>query len=210
MRNDPCHPWHYGEESCFLLYTIIAVCILGQVQSSRLLVRFSICPKKRAKWIEQIRTALETGRLDAGGASKLAGRLNFANQHLFRRLGRAMIRAIYAQTCSATGKIGARLREALEWWLRTLMLDITECCPFDQQHEGSICKLFVDAASTPPQCAAALCVDGDVVYTNAAPSYNMISQLMARRDKQITSLVRIDVIRSCAPLCRSFKCARRF
>ena len=136
-----------------------------------------------------MRSALETGYLNAGSASKLAGRLNFATQHLFRRLGRAMIRPIYAQTCSTTGRISARLKEALVWWLQILELDITECRPLASEREQKICRLFVDAASTPAHCAAVLCIDGDVIYTNAAPSSTMIDQLMERRDKQITSLV---------------------
>ena len=159
------------------------------MQSSQLQVKFNVCLKKREKWAKQIQVALETGHLDAGSASKLAGRLNFATQWLFRRLGRAMIRAVYAQACSSTGKIGARLREALNWWLQVIALDITESCPLAQQRERGICKLFVDAASTPAHCAAVLCIDGRVIYTNAAPSRSMVEQLIARKDKQITSLV---------------------
>ncbi len=34
-----------------------------------------------------------------------------------------------------------------------------------------------------------LCIDGDLVYTDAAPCPLMVAQLVARRDKQITSLV---------------------
>ena len=174
-----------------LVIASLLVCLLClyKVKSSCFSVTFRLCPKKREKWIAQIKMALETDHLDAGSASKLAGRLNFATQHLFRRLGRAMIRPIYAQTCSATGRISARLREALVWWLRILDLNITERCPLEQRSEQKICRLFVDAASTPAHCAAVLCIDGEVVYTNAAPCQSMINQLMERKDKQITSLV---------------------
>ena len=172
-----------------------------QVQSSQLHVKFSLCPKKREKWIEQLRVALATGHLDAGNASKLAGKLNFATQHMFRRLGRAMIRPIYAQTCSGTGKVGARLREALEWWSEILSLDISECCPFGDKDGQLICKLFVDAASTPACCAAVLCCDGILKYTSAKPCNRMLGQLAARRDKQITSLVRLCFCNMWAPLC---------
>ena len=99
-----------------------------------------------------------------------------------------MIRPIYAQTCSNTGKVSDRLHEALAWWLRVLDLDITECSPLGEQDEQTVCKLFVDAASTPPRCAAVLCIDGQVIYTDDAPSGAMIAQLAERRDKQITSL----------------------
>ncbi len=52
---------------------------------------------KMAKCIAVMRSAIESGVLHAGAASKLAGRLSWATQHIFHRLGRAMIRPIYAQ-----------------------------------------------------------------------------------------------------------------
>lgn len=161
-----------------------------KVKSSKLKVEFNLCPKKRIKWIDCIKEALACGHLEAGSASKLAGKLNFATQHLFRRLGRAMIRPIYAQACSGTGIVNARLREALEWWLRVLVMDITEECPLGRSTEQNICKMFVDAASTPAHCAAVLCIDGELVYTDAEPDPSMVKQLAERRDKQITSLVK--------------------
>ena len=165
-----------------------------QVQSSKVAVCFSLCPKKRDKWITQIRNALSTGQLDAGNAAKLAGKLNFATQYLFRRLGRAMIRALYAQTSSTTGKIGNRLREAFGWWLRILALNICESHPLNVNEDKKSHRLFVDAASTPAHCAAVLCHNDTMLYTNAEPEKGMLEQLIARRDKQITSLVFADSI----------------
>lgn len=192
---------HVFSVTCIMLSNV-------QVRSSELEVVFTICPKKRAKWLLQIQHALEADRLDAGSASKLAGRLNFATQRLFRRLGRAMVRPIYAQTSSTTGKIGARLRDALEWWLRVLTLEITECCPLGQHDEHNICKMLVDAASTPAHCAVVACIDGEIYYTDAAPSDRMVAQLQARRDKQITSLVCV-FRRRMAPLCFAIYVVRK-
>ena len=112
-----------------------------------------------------------------------------------------MIRPVYAQACSSTGRVSDRLREALEWWLRVLELDITEYSPLGERCERAACKLFVDAASTPPHCAAVLCIDGKVIYTDAAPSGAMIAQLVERRDKQITSLECYIASICIAPLC---------
>ena len=151
--------------------------------------KFYICPEKREKWIAQIANALEMGHLDARDAAKLAGRLSFANQNLFRKLGRAMIKAVYTQASTKTGLMNPRLREALRWWLRVLNLNITEECMLAKVHERGICRLFVDAASTPAHCAAVLFIDGHVLYTDAAPSSEIIGQLAMRNDKQITSLV---------------------
>ena len=50
-----------------------------------------------------MREALTEGVLHSGAAKKLAGRLNWAVQYLFHRLGRAMIRPIYDQAHSRFG-----------------------------------------------------------------------------------------------------------
>jgi len=44
--------------------------------------------------------ALQGGSLSRGAAQKLAGRLNWAGQRMFHRLGRAMLRPIYDQKFS--------------------------------------------------------------------------------------------------------------
>ena len=51
--------------------------------------------KKAFKWRCRIQKFLETGTLLSGDASKLAGALQWASQHTFRRLGRAMLRPIF-------------------------------------------------------------------------------------------------------------------
>ena len=66
-------------------------------------------PNKLRKWIRCIKMALDTGILRPGEASKLAGRLQWACQHLFNRLGRAMLRAIYDQQKCRSGRIAPRL-----------------------------------------------------------------------------------------------------
>jgi len=57
-------------------------------------------PKTVAKCLSCIRGALQSDLLMAGDAQKLAGRLNWSTQHLFQRLGRAMLRPIYQQKYS--------------------------------------------------------------------------------------------------------------
>ena len=66
--------------------------ILGiRVQSGRKGARFTLCPEKAEKWMTNIREAIVTSKLVAGSAQKLAGRLTFATQRLFHRLGRGSI-----------------------------------------------------------------------------------------------------------------------
>jgi len=153
--------------------------------------RFNVCPKKAEKWAAQIKEAIDTQHMDSGSAQKLAGRLNFATQHLFHKLGRAMIKPIYAQKTTAAGKVGPRLLEALKWWWMVLQQNVTEERAWGEEVDGRVCRLFVDAASTPPKCAAVLCIDGRILYTDLEPSQQVLSQLAKRNDKQITSLVHL-------------------
>ena len=58
-------------------------------------IRFRPESAKMRKWAMRIASYLQADRLTGGEAAKLAGALQWASQHAFRRLGRAMIRAIY-------------------------------------------------------------------------------------------------------------------
>ncbi len=129
---------------------------------------FNVCSKKAEKWSRQIAEAIESLHLDSGSAQKLAGRLSFATQHLFHKLGRAMIKPVYAQKTTATGRVGPRLLEALLWWLFVLGQEVAERRPWALS-EKSVCRLFVDAASTPARCAAVLLIDGRILYTDVVP-----------------------------------------
>ena len=65
-------------------------------------VGFTAVPseKNRIKCLRAIEAALRDHSLPCGAAQKLAGRLNWAGQYLFHRMGRAMLRPIYNQkTC---------------------------------------------------------------------------------------------------------------
>ena len=77
-------------------------------------------PEKIRQWISLIRHYLESGILGAGEASKLAGRLNWASQEIFDKLGRALLVPIYAHMRSRSSVIGWELKLALRWWLQTL------------------------------------------------------------------------------------------
>ena len=57
--------------------------------------RCSLPSEKAEKYMRTIKRALETDVLHPGCAQKLAGRLSWAAQHLFRRLGRAMLRPLF-------------------------------------------------------------------------------------------------------------------
>ena len=150
-------------------------------------IRFILSAEKAQKYREVICRALQSGYLSCGESVKLAGKLMFATQHLFNRVGRALIKPVYAQKSSRNGVISPRLRDALQWWLRILTLAICELRDWEQVDRG-VCHLFVDAASSPARCAAVLFHCDGIAYTDAAPNAAMWNLLMNRRDKQITGL----------------------
>ena len=53
--------------------------------------------EKIVKWSAKIRNILDAGLLHSGEASKLSGALQWAGQHSFKKLGRAMLRPIFRQ-----------------------------------------------------------------------------------------------------------------
>lgn len=160
----------------------------GQVQPFKAGINFSLSPDKAHKWLHIIDEALHSRRLDAGAAQKLSGRLMWATQLLFDRVGRAMIKPIFAQKASKDGHVGPRLRQALIWWRNVIAHGVTETKPWTEGGRARA-HIFVDAASTPARCAAVLFCDDEVWYTDGPPSTRLLDQLAARRDNQITSLV---------------------
>ena len=59
-------------------------------------------------------------------AFQLAGRLSFASQHVFKRLGRALLVPIFKQIRSRSAVIRPELQKALTWWMQTLSLGMSE------------------------------------------------------------------------------------
>ena len=162
------------------------------VLGAELLISMAHCickpaPKTIKKCMACIDDALELGTLKAGDAQKLAGRLNWSAQHLFNRLGRAMLRPIYQQKFTRTGNVGPELRNALQWWVMVLRLPIVEQRSWTQD-ESEPLHLYVDARSTPPRCAAVLFVDGKCLYTDGEPLEKYMSWLKKRGDNQIMTL----------------------
>eukprot|EP00973_Karenia_brevis_P046265 6414446-Karenia_brevis.AAC.1 len=70
------------------------------------------------RWKHKLEQVIGCMQLSSGEASKLSGQLQWGSQHIFRRLGRAMIRPIYAQIRSRRPNFNtnSELMIALEWW----------------------------------------------------------------------------------------------
>lgn len=142
---------------------------------------------KRLKWSAVIRGALACGKLHQGAAKKLAGALAWAAQCLFNRLGRAMLRPLFAHQHGRSSRIGRPLELALHWWIQVLELRLHEVAQW-AQGEMPAAHMFCDARSTPPRVAAVLFIDGEVLYAELAPDAELMQSFRRRRDNQIMGL----------------------
>ena len=134
-----------------------------------------------------MRAALERGRLTSGEASKLAGRLTWASQSCFRRMGRAMLSPIYKQQKGRSSNISLELRLALHWWLEVLHCQLSELRMW-KEVQLPAGQLLCDARSTPPRVAAVLILDKKAFYSDWEPPAELVDQFKQRNDGQITSL----------------------
>ena len=75
--------------------------ILGiDVRLGKKTVKMWPTKQKVQQWTAELRSHDATGEMTPGAASKMAGRLNFAVQHCFKKVGRAMVRPFYAKQYS--------------------------------------------------------------------------------------------------------------
>jgi len=139
------------------------------------------------KWIDSIKLAFKSKQLSGGEASSLAGKLSWASQHIFRKLGRAMLCPIFAQIRRSSSEVGEELAKVLSWWLGVLQQGSCEIRCWRVTHMKPV-QLLCDARSTPPRVAAVLLIDGCCEYADMEPQTHTMEQFKRRGDNQIASL----------------------
>ena len=142
--------------------------------------------EKVEKWSLLLKKVRNDKVLGTGEAGRLAGRLAFAAQYVFMRLGRAMLRPFFAQQYSplAGSRIGPLLALAIDWWLQALKLPL---CSEVKIHEpeGTAVDLWCDARGTPPRVGAVL-VDGSyIAYCDRRTGQGVLDIFVTREDEQI-------------------------
>ena len=148
----------------------------------------TVTAEKALRWSQTAQDILDKGVLASSEASKMAGRLSFASQHTFRRLGRGMVRPLFAQQYKPLpgGRLGPLLVLALKWWRQALMEEWSETVPWTLASETV--ELHCDARSTPARVAAVLVIGSKWWYTDWAPSDAVVSTFLERSDCQIMAL----------------------
>jgi hypothetical protein len=145
-------------------------------------------PKKVTNWAKDIDEAISKQKLSSADASKLAGRLSWAAQHTFMRIGCAPLRPIFTQVNKPLpgDRITNLLRDALIWWREYLRLPLKMTHYYGRAPE--CVHIFTDARSTPPRIAATMLLEGKLYYSDAEPSTEVVKQLLNRKDQQIMAL----------------------
>ena len=148
-------------------------------------VTLEVTATKRKEWGDRLREAKHSGILTAGEASKHAGRLGFAAQKCFHKIGRAMLRPFFAQQYAPLRgyRMSPSLKKAVDWWLEVLADRVTQKVP--TRRRTKMVQLFTDARSKPPRLAAVLVTEEGIWYTDLEPSQELWDTLRDRRDKQI-------------------------
>ena len=136
-----------------------------------------------------MKKAIATGKMTAGESSRLTGRLSFAAQHIFKRLGRAMLVPFYMHTTRKhyRPEMDHQLIMALSWWLEVLDKGICEVRTWKESKQKPV-QLLCYARSTPPRAAAVCICDGVIEYADGPPTERMMEQFKIRHDNQIASL----------------------
>ena len=127
--------------------------------------------ERRAKYLLMIEQALGSRKLQAGCAKKLAGRLSWSAQFLFKRIGRSMLRPIfqraysgwvYHRSLTSIPRVGVgvlidratelnkSLEVALNWWKRVLEEEVVEEHHWKAPDTKPV-YMFVDARGVPPR-----------------------------------------------------------
>ena len=115
--------------------------------------RCELAPAKAAKCVDTIVKALTSCEMYPGTARKLSGRLSWASQFMFRRLGRAMLRPLFQRAHSSECMLDEPLRVALGWWLEVLKKGVAEEYPWQLEADRPA-HLYVDARGVPPRFVA--------------------------------------------------------
>ena len=158
---------------------------LVRVRTPERSVITSVDPVKAWAWKALLVAAVLAHRLQAGDASKMAGRLSFAVTSAADKCGRAYIRAFHAQACAPLpgGFMGPKLMMSALWVGQYLDILPATSRRADTTRQHAVG--WVDAASSPLTVSAVLFIHGRFWYTySLVPSY-IVDQLLERGDNQI-------------------------
>ena len=143
--------------------------------------------KKAEKWAGVLKNVINDNVMAPGDASKMAGRLSFASQHMFLKLGRAMLRPFFAQQYAPPKgqKAGGDLITACKWWIEVLERHRHQTCPWNPC-DFEVVEILCDARGDPPRIAAVLASSArEIMHTDMETPPQFMRALSPRGESQI-------------------------
>ena len=159
------------------------ITVLGlQIDMGPSISSWTLSPDKAVDWSRDILGFLEKGVLTPGDASKLCGRLQFLNSHVFGRVARALLRPLIWRQIQQRGshKLTSRIRSSLEWFYRALRENWSRQVPYVQDMYEKVAVAYSDAEST-GYIASVVIVQGVVFYAHARLPNSVRRKLKPRR-----------------------------
>ena len=147
---------------------------------------------KRKKWLRIIAQALNEKSLPSGAAAKMAGALNWASQHSFQKLGRALLRPLYYHSKHRSARWRDHLELALRWWQEVLHMELQQQWPW-HDIPWSWGHLYCDARGDPAHIAAVLFLDGQRFFCDMRVPDSILSFFKERKDNQILGLEMLSI-----------------
>ena len=134
--------------------------------------------------------SLAFGDLPSEFASKMAGRLSNIVTTAYDKIGRAQLKAIYAQINAPISPMTVNLRQALGWWLKYLLMAPEKVwLPSSLSTPRPTIWVWTDAAGKSKKVAAVMYSESALLpgwsYTETCLPSAMWDSLICRRDNQI-------------------------
>ena len=147
--------------------SVIALGLMVEVSLSMCKVLVRLDEDKAALWLQELRSAVASDRLDAWEASKLAGRISWSLTSSRSKAGRCYLKAIFAQANKPFlhGAISVRLKQALLWTEN--YLDLRPCSVYRRVNEVyRHIRTWSDASGVDRLVAVFLYADSTWRYTH--------------------------------------------
>ena len=175
--------WHLASEKTEgPVKDMVILGVLVSVHHSHL--RLQPEEQKAELWLQQLRDVLSANLLRPGEASKLAGRLSFAQQAVFGRVGRAQLRPLFRRAHSKHTCLTSELRRTVTWWVRLLQAGVCSA-KFPLSDEGpSPALLYTDAVGGGRMGMALYSAEGRLLKWSAlTPSKRLHATLLPRKNQ---------------------------
>jgi hypothetical protein len=152
-------------------------------------IKLGIPELKKKRWLQELCQVLADNRLSQPEAEQWAGRLQWANCHIFLRCARAALRPIIRRQQHQGNDLGLtpRLRQSIFWFIALLKSEFSRWIEYDQLRASSSSGLIIYSDATGGgECAAVACwPNGHVQFCRHSFPKERKKRLQARENQVV-------------------------